>query len=213
VSSDKRTMWIQATVLVLLAGLGYVMVGVYARGWNHAAAVADGGADGQVVNGGPPGATTRAQVKQLHDALRKKLGTNARGLSRVASVDYDGWPDRLVVVFALDHNPMTMTPAQAAELRPMRDVLEAVHGAGLTWGWVMLCGTAPLEGPGKEFAETTVVRAQFTRGKLDKVKWGALEAAALPQLADSFTVEPELAVLRPESKPAATKPVTRPAVD
>ena len=212
-SSDKRTMWIQATVLVVLAGLGYLMVAVYARGWNQAAAVADGGAEAQADPGGPPGTPTRARVKQLHEALRKKFGTNARGLSRVASVDYDGWPDRLVVVFALDHNPLTMSPAQAAALRPMRDVLEAVHAAGLRWGWVLLCGTAPLEGPNREVAETTVVRAQFARAKLDAVKWGTLEFVAVPRLADSFVVEPELAALRPEPKPAATGPVTRPARD
>jgi hypothetical protein len=204
-------MWVQATVLLLLAGLGYVMVALYARGWNQTVAVAEGGRQGHFDEGLPPGAPTRAQVKQLHDTLRKKLGFNPRGLARVASVDYDGWPDRLVVVFALDHDPASMTAAQAAELSPMRDVLEAVHAAGLNWGWLMLCGTAPLEGPDQHVAEMMVVRAQFSRAKLDKVKWSALEPAGVPPLADSFYVEPELRVPRAKAEPSATGPATRPS--
>jgi hypothetical protein len=204
-------MWVQATVMILLAGVAYLMVAVYARGWGDAVAMTEQvGPDGQAVTQGPPGAPTRAQVKLLHEALRKKLGTNARGLSRVASVDYDGWPDRLVVVFALDHNPMTMTAAQAAEVRPMLDVLRAAHAGGLHWRWVMLCGTAPLDTNGS-VSETTVVRAQFAREKLDRADWDHLRADALPALAESFSVEPELADLRPAPpRPAETKPATQP---
>lgn len=211
-SSDKKTMWLQASVLILLAGLAYVMVAVYARGWGQAvAATEEAGPDGQVVAAGPPGAPTRTQVKQLHDSLRKALGSNARGLSRVASVDYDGWPDRLVVVFALDHNPVTMTAAQARELRPMQEVLRAVHAGGLQWRWVMLCGTAPVQGPGQQVAETTVVRVQFPREKLDRADWARLKPETLVDLADSFSAEPELADLRPAAaKPAQTKPATQP---
>ena len=209
-SSDKKTMWVQATVLILLAGVAYLMVAVYAQGWGQAvASTEETGPDGQAVAHGPPGAPTRAQVKQLHEALRKKLGTNARGLSRVASVDYDGWPDRLVVVFALDHNPMTMTPAQAVEVKPMLDVLRSVHAGGLHWRWVMLCGTAPLDTNGA-ISETTVVRAQFAREKLDRADWTRLQPDALPGLAESFTVEPELGDLRPAApKTPDTKPAMR----
>lgn len=211
-SSDKKTMWLQASVLIVLAGLAYVMVAVYARGWGQAvAATEEAGPDGQVVAARPPGAPTRAQVKQLHDSLRKALGTNGRGLSRVASVDYDGWPDRLVVVFALDHNPLTMTAAQAMELRPMHDVLRAVHAGGLQWRWVMLCGTAPVQGPGRQVSETTVVRVQFPREKLDHADWARLKPETLVDLADSFSAEPELADLRPAATQSAqTKPATQP---
>jgi hypothetical protein len=117
---------------------------------------------------------------------------NARGLPRVASVNYDGWPDRLVVVFALDESPAaattTTTTAPAEQFRPMPDVLRAVHAAGLHWRWLMLCGTAPVElTPGK-VAETTVVRATFSRAKLDATDWAKLEPAAAKDLAEQFNV-------------------------
>jgi len=187
VSSDKRTMWVQATVLVILAGLGYLMVALYARAYNAApdpgeASIADGHENG------PPGAPTRAQLSELHESLRRQLGVNSRGLPRVASVNYDGWPDRLVVVFALDHDPAGATPEQMAELRPMLDVLRAVHAGGLRWRWLMLCGTGPVElTPGKT-AETTVVRATFSREKLDHLEWNKLEPVAVQGLAEQFNV-------------------------
>jgi hypothetical protein len=180
-------MWVQATVLVLLAGLGYLMVALYARAYNPVEA------DEETLNApaeqnGPPGAPTRAQLGRLHESLRRQLGVNARGLPRVASVNYDGWPDRLSVVFALDDAPSAATPAQAAELRPLPDVLRAVHAAGLHWRWLMLCGTAPVElTPGK-VAETTVVRATFSRAKLDATDWAKLEPAAAKDLAEQFNV-------------------------
>jgi hypothetical protein len=180
-------MWVQATVLVILAGLGYLMVALYARAYNPAPdADEESIADGQ--ENGPPGAPTRAQLSQLHESLRRQLGVNGRGLPRVASVNYDGWPDRLVVVFALDHDPAVATPAQMAELPPMFDVLKAVQAGGLRWRWLMLCGTGPLELAGGKAAEATVVRATFSREKLDRLEWDKLEPAAVQGLAEQFNV-------------------------
>src|SRR5215213_9277897 len=108
-------MWIQATALVLFAGLAYLMVAVYARGFGKAAeAVEQIDASGQVITPGPPGTPTRAQVKQLLDALH------------------------------------------------------AVHAGGLQWQRLMLAGTAPIDSPGGRIAESTVVRVQFSREKLDR---------------------------------------------
>jgi hypothetical protein len=180
-------MWVRATVLVLLAGLGYLMVALYARAYNPAAEATEGAVDGSEHNG-PPGAPTRAQLARLHESLRKELGVNARGLPRVASVNYDGWPDRLVVVFALDETRAAATPAPADPFRPMPDVLRAVHAAGLHWRWLMLCGTAPVElAPGKA-AETTAVRATFSRDKLDAVDWARIDPAGVKDLAEQFNV-------------------------
>jgi len=204
-------MWIQATVLILLAGIGYVMVAAYSRGYlQGAAAVEDPGPDGRPVPNGPPGAPTRADLARLHDALSKKFGVNARGLPRVAHVDYDGWPDRLLVVFALDHNPATMTPDQALELQPMLDVLRAVHAGGLQWRWVMLSGTAPVEGFDHKVTEATVLRAVFPRDKLDRADWSQVKSSSLPILAQQFSVDGGLAERRLAGAPPALLPVTRP---
>ena len=216
---DKRTMWIQAAVLIVLAGLGYLLVAVYARGYGPAAdAVQELGADGTPLRDGPPGAPTRAEVNRLHDALRQKLGVNARGLARVASMDYDGWPDRLSVVFALDHNPATMTAAQAAELRPMLDVLRGVHAGGLQWRWVLLSGTAPVDVNGK-IAELSVVRAMFSREKLDNVDWSRATAESVRGLAEQFSISleptefPPGDVKSPQTRPADARPVAQSAPD
>jgi hypothetical protein len=210
-------MWIQAAVLIVLAGLGYLLVAVYSRGFEAAIdAVQELGPDGTPAHDGPPGAPTRAEVNRLHDTLRQKLGVNARGLARVASMDYDGWPDRLSVVFALDHNPATMTAAQAAELRPMLDVLRGVHAGGLQWRWVMLSGTAPVDVNGK-IAELSVVRAMFSREKLDKVDWSLATAESLRALAEQFSIAleptefPSGEVKAPQTRPADTRPVAQPA--
>jgi hypothetical protein len=216
-SSDKKTVWLQAVVLILLAGLGYVMVAAYARNYPHADALPDdAAATTQPAPNGPPGAPTRADVARLHDALRKQFGVNGRGVPRVAHLDYDGWPNRLHVVFALDHAPITMTQAQAMELRPLRDVLEAVHASGLQWGWVLVTGTAPIEGRDRRVTESTALRAQFSREKLDRIDWSRLTAAELEAMADQFAVDPSLADVRGPSvattKPApATRPATKPS--
>jgi len=160
-------MWVQAVVLVLLAGTGYVLSAVYARNFVPAAELLDDPeALQRHIHNGPPGAPTREQVARLHDALRNKFGVNARGLPRVTHLDYDGWPDRMHLVLALDHNPLTMTPAQAAELTPLVDVVRAVRDGGLQWRWMLVSATAPVEGPGHKVAESTVVRAIFSREEL-----------------------------------------------
>lgn len=207
-SSDKGTMWIQATVLIVLAGLAYLMVAVYARTFGKAAAIVQNLDAGEnPVDNGPPGAPTREQITKLHDTLRKKLGVNARGLPRVAHVDYDGWPDRLLVVFPLDRAPADMTAVRAADLAPMLDVLRAVHAGGLRWRWVLLSGTAPVEVGGASLSESTVVRAVFSREKLDRADWSTLTAEMLPRLAEQFSVESELAELHPGgARSSSTQP-------
>lgn len=209
-SSDKRTVWIQATVMILLAGLAYVMVAAYARGWGQTAELLDNPEMAAPVISGPPGAPTREQVAQLHDNLRKKFGTNARGRPRVVHLDYDGWPDRMHVVFTLDHNPLTMTPAQAAELRPMLDVLQAVHAGGLQWRWVLVSGTGPMENLEHQVAEATVVRAVFAREKLDKIGWSRVTIEKLTGMAEQFTLDPSLtgghSFLPAKEDPARPKP-------
>jgi hypothetical protein len=191
-------MWVQATVLVVLAGLGYLMVALYARAYPTIDADPDAAAS--IEHNGPPGAPTREQLARLHESLRRQLGVNPRGLPRVASVNYDGWPDRLSVVFALDDAPSAATPAQAAELRPLPDVLRAVHAAGLHWRQLMLCGTGPVELASGKVAETTVVRAVFFRDQLDRADWDKLDPAGVRGLAEQFTV-----LLDPPT-PATTRP-------
>jgi hypothetical protein len=208
-SSDKRTVWIQAVVLILLAAMGYVLVAAYARHYPNAEALlGDGEATTQPVAIGPPGAPTREEVGRLHDSLRKQFGVNARGLPRVAHVDYDGWPDRLHVIFALDHVPGTMTTAQASELRPLLDVLQAVHAGGLRWRWILITGTAPIEGRSGRVTESTAVRAQFAREKLDRVDWSRVKVAELEAMAEQFAVDPALADVRgPSTKPVGARRV------
>jgi hypothetical protein len=222
-SSDKKTVWVQAVVLILLAGTGYVLAAVYARNIGQAAELLEA-ADSTAapVRNGPLGAPTREQVAQLHEALRQKLGTNARGLSRIAHLDYDGWPDRMHVVLALDHNPLTMTPAQAVELNPLLDVVRGIHDAGLQWRCILVSATAPIEAPGHKIAEASIVRAVFSREKLDKADWSHLTAVELTALAEQFTVDPTLSELRklvigkdetprPRQPPPPT-PTTSPAI-
>ena len=188
--ADKNTFWVRAAVLILLAGLGYAIVIAYGR---YGETVAAAEQEDPTVPLGGPGSPTREQVTKLHDALRKQLGVNGRGLSRVAHVDYDGWPDRLVVVYALDHVPAGLTAAQAVEQPPMLDVLRAVHGGGLRWRWVLLSGTAPVDAGDGQVAESTVVRATFAREKLDRVDWAKVTAAEAAGLAERITVETESA--------------------
>ena len=209
--SDKKTLWVLAAAVILLAGLGYVMVAAYAHSFGPAAEALSGAAEPTTSPGGPAGAPTREQVARLHDALRKQLGTNARGLPRVTHLDYDGWPDRLHVVLALDHNPLTMTPAQAAELRPLVDVLRAVHAAGLHWRWVLVSATAPAQVAPGHVTETTVVRASIARDKLDTLDWRTATTEEVAALAEQFTVDDSLAGVRKETpaRPAATAPAQR----
>jgi hypothetical protein len=207
-------MWVQATVLVVLAGLGYLMVALYARAYNPEAGAADEIGGGNVEQNGPPGAPTRAQLSQLLEALRLQLGVNARGLPRVASVNYDGWPDRLSVVFALDETPAAETAPPPKDLRPLLDVLRAVHDGGLQWRWLMLCGTGRVEvTPGKA-AETTVVRATFSRDKLDRADWSEVTPDSVRDLAEQFNVmlEPTTSAKpRPDAAPTSP-PASQPAM-
>lgn len=215
-STDKRTVWIQATVMILLAGLAYVMVAAYARGWGQTAELLENPEMATPVINGPTGAPTREQVAQLHENLRKKFGTNARGRPRVVHLDYDGWPDRMHVVFSLDHNPLTMTPAQAAELRPLLDVLQAVHAGGLQWRWVLVSGTGPLENLQRQVTEATAVRAVFAREKLDRVDWSHIKMEDLTGMAEQFTLDPSLTgghkllPAKGDASPAKSPPVTEP---
>ena len=206
--TDKKTLWVLATVIVLLGGVGYVIVAAYARGFSQRVESVD--ADAEATPAGPVGAPTREQVSRLHDALRKRFGTNARGVPRVAHLDYDGWPDRMHVVLALDHNPLTMTPAQAAELRPMVDVLHAVHAAGLQWRWVLVSCTAPAEVTPGQVTEATVVRASIAREHLDKLDWSSVTTEALAGMAEQFTLDAALEEVR-KSAVAKDGPVRRPA--
>jgi hypothetical protein len=209
---DKKTVCILAAAMILLAGLGYVMVAAYASHFTREAEAAYGG-DESNTPPGPAGAPTREQVARLHDALRRQFGTNARGLERVTHLDYDGWPDRMHLVLALDHNPLTMTPAQASELRPLLDVLRALHAAGLHWGCVLVSATAPAQAEPGRVTEATVVRMSITREKLDRLDWRNATTDDLVAAADQFSVDDALAQVRramPE-KPAAARPTTRPA--
>ena len=212
-SSDKKTVWILATVMVLLAGLGYVMVAAYAHHFSQTAEALYGGDESNTPSG-PPGAPTREQVARLHDALRKQFGTNARGLYRVTHLEYDGWPDRMHVVLALDHNPLTMTPTQATELRPLLDVLRAVHAAGLHWSWVLVSATAPAEVEPGKVTEATVVRTSIARDKLDKLDWRDSTTDELVALAEQFSVDDALSQIRKAApaRPERLRPATQPAI-
>src|SRR3954470_8430718 len=221
-SENKKGMWVKAIVLIVLSATGYLLAAAYARSYMPAQQqLAD--SDPSAPQGPPPaGAPTREQVAQLHDALRAKFGSNARGLSRVTHLDYDGWPDRMHVVVALDHNITTMTPQQAVELAPVLDIVRAIRESGLHWRWILVSATAPVEGPGKKFAEESVVRAVISREKLDRADWKNLTAAGLTAMAEQFTVDPSLSGLRrsvlgnddparPQTRPALTSPAGSPA--
>ena len=214
--SDKKTVWILASVMVLLAGFGYVMVAAYAHQFSQNAESLYGG-DESNTPPGPAGAPTREQVARLHESLRKQFGVNARGIDRVTHLEYDGWPDRMHVVLALDHNPLTMTPTQAAELRPMVDVLRALHAAKLQWRWVLVSTTAPAEVEAGKITEATVVRASVAREKLERLDWNNVTTDDLAAVAEQFTVDDALAQLRkaappkPQRRPATTPATTAPA--
>jgi hypothetical protein len=213
-SENKKGMWIKAVVLIVLSATGYLLAAAYARSYLPAQQqLAD--SDPSAQQGPPPaGAPTREQVAQLHDALRQKFGSNARGLSRVTHLDYDGWPDRMHVVIALDHNITTMTPQQAVELAPVLDVVHAIRDSGLHWRWILVSATAPVEGPGRKIAEESVVRAVISRDKLDAADWKNLTTAGLTAMAEQFTVDPSLSDLRRSilGKDDPARPQTRPAV-
>ena len=196
-----------------MAALAYGMVAAYGRYGQSAAMGEDAGGDAPMAPAGRPGAPTAVQVKQLHAKLLKALGTNGRGLPRVSHVDYEPWPDRLLVVFPLDRDLRTMTPAEAAELRPLADVLRITCAGGLQWKYVLLSGTAPVEGPGGRVSETTVVRALFAREILDGLDWSRTSTRDLESLAEQFTVDAELAEVRPGGAPSVepTSPTTVPA--
>lgn len=206
--TDYKVIGMRVGAVFVLAALGYGMVLAY--GWYGQSVAMGDDADAQVAPGGPPGAPERMQVKQLQGKLQKALGTNARGLPRVSYVDYEPWPDRLLVVFALDRNLLTMSPAEAVELRPLADVLRLTHAGGLQWKYVLLCGTAPVAGAGGRTSETTVVRALFSREKLDRVDWSRFTAREAEALAEQFAVESDLAELRPGAARPHTQPTTQP---
>ena len=197
-SPDKKLFWVRAVVLVVTTGTVYGVVAVTSRHFSRvdlAGIDEDTGVASESTPSGAPGAPTRAQVKQLHEALRQKLGTNARGLPRVTHLEYDGWPDRLHVVCSLD---ATATRAgKNPDLRPMRDVLLHVHAAGLRWSDILVSGTAPAVGIDGAVSEGTVVRALFPRSALDAVDWPRLTDDKLPPLAREFAVDPGFAVPAP----------------
>ena len=196
---DKKSFWVRAVVLVVTTGTVYGVVAVTSRRFSQVdlmSLVDDAGPAAQPAAGGPPGAPTRSQVKQLHEALRQKLGTNARGLPRVTHMEYDGWPDRLHVVCSLDAT--AATPAgKNPDLRPMRDVLYHIHAAGLRWSDVLVSGTAPAVGIDGAVSEGTVVRALFPRSALDAVDWPRETDDGLPALARQFAVDPGFAAPMP----------------
>jgi hypothetical protein len=160
-----------------------------------------------------PGAPTRDQVTKLQDALRQKLGTNDRGLPRITLIEYDDWPDRLSIVFPLDTVPATQPDGakKRAQLRPLRDVLEQAHAGGLNWSWVLLSGTAATRGYFGGPAETTVVRAVFSRKTLDRADWSQLTDETLAAMADQFTTDPDLGEtpdIAREQQPGTDAPTT-----
>ena len=205
-SPDKKSFWVRAVVILLTTGTVYAVVTVTSRRFSQVdfTNVSDGdaGTAAQPAADGPPGAPTRAQVKQLHEALRQKLGTNARGLPRVTHMEYDSWPDRLHVVVSLDAT--APTPAgKNPDLRPMRDVLLHICAAELRWSDVLVSGTAPAVGIDGAVSEGTVVRALFPRSALDAVDWPRQTDDGLPPLARQFAVDPGFAApARPERAPA-----------
>jgi hypothetical protein len=105
-----------------------------------------------------------------------------------------------------------MTPAQAAELSPLVDVVRAVRDGGLQWRWMLVSATAPVEGPGHKVAESTVVRAIFSREKLDKADWQHLTAPDLTALAEQLNVDPSLSdVCKSAAPKESPRPSTAPA--
>src|SRR5687767_11313827 len=72
-SPDKKSFWVRAVVLLLTTGTVYGVVAVTSRHFSQvdftSLAGDDAGTAAQPPADGPPGAPTRAQVKQLHDAL------------------------------------------------------------------------------------------------------------------------------------------------
>ena len=203
-SPDKKSFWVRAVVLLLTTGTVYGVVALTSRRFSQVDFTSvidvDAGTAAQPAADGPPGAPTRAQVKQLHEALRQKLGTNARGLPRVTHLEYDGWPDRLHVVCSLDAAAGASAGTSAGknpDLRPMRDVLFHIHAAGLRWSDVLVSGTAPAVGIDGAVSECTIVRAMFPRAALDAVDWSRQTDNGLPALARQFAVDPAFAAPAP----------------
>ena len=225
-ADERNVLWGRVIAVAFLIAAGGIVVTTYSYGVKKFATASD--APEQIADAPPrrPGAPTREEVKKLEDSLRRKLGTNERGLPRVTLVEFDDWPDRLSVVYAStshpqptrDHPQPTQDPPPGrANLHPLRDVLYHAHAAGLNWSWILLSGTAPTRGYFGPPAETTVVRAVFSRKVLDGLDWSTVTDESLPALADQFTADPALGEVpgvapppRHTDAPATTQPAAEP---
>jgi hypothetical protein len=191
---EGNAFWGRAIAVAFLLAAGGAVVAAFSYGVEKFGSAAHAVDQAEHEPTRRPGAPTYIEVKKLQTALRKKLGTNDRGLPRVTLVEYDDWPDRLTIVFPLD----TVPPPQAegaksrAQVRPLRDVLEQAHAGGLNWSWVLLSGTAPTRGYFGGPTETTVVRAVFSRKTLDGADWSRLTDETLAAMAEQFTTDPDL---------------------
>jgi hypothetical protein len=212
--------WGRAIAVAFLLAAGGAVVAAFSYGVEKfgASASANASDEQEQESSRRPGAPTRNEVKKLQTVLRQKLGTNERGLPRVTVMEYDDWPDRLSIVFPLE----TVPPAQPDEarkrvaLRPLRDVLQHAHAGGLNWSWVLLSGTAPTRGYFGGPAETTVVRAIFSRKALDRADWSQLTDETLAAMAEQFSTDPDLGEMPDvarELSPQREIPTTTTATD
>lgn len=186
--------WGRVIAAAFLIGAGGALVAAYSYGVDKY--LADDGYAEEVEQqpNRRPGAPTRIEVSKLHDAMRRQLGNNSRGLPRVTLVEYDDWPDRLAIVFPLEVNHPATQPGEAkrARLHPLRDVLRHAHAGGLSWSWVLVSGTAPTRGYFGGAAESTAVRAVFSRKVLDDLDWSKVTDESLAALAEQFVADPDL---------------------
>jgi hypothetical protein len=148
-------------------------------------------------------------ARELHAALAAKFGKNARGQAFFTLVDYDGHPDRLHLSFPLDESDVVAPTAKASGLKRVRDVLAAVRGTRMHWTWVLLTATAPARDELGGVSETTVIRIQVLRNRLNDIDWARFTGNDVQGIAEQFWLHPDLSQPVPAETPAATRPAAQ----
>jgi hypothetical protein len=135
---------------------------------------------------------TATTAQELQAALAAAFGANARGLPSVTFVEYDRYPDRVYIALSLDDANLAAPGATTAALQRMRDVLEAIHDGAMPWTWVLMTGTAPVPDKNGSLSESTVIRAQFSRGHLRHLDWTHLKPSDIRAAAEQYWVNLDL---------------------
>jgi hypothetical protein len=193
-NSGLRAQVVAAVVFVTFAA-GII---IFARSFRSAANAALGQDEEEVPRQpaaprrGPLTPKSATNVRELHAALHKAFGNNARGMALVTYADYDRHPDRVHLAIALDDAQLTAPGATDAALLRMRDVLAAFYDGDMQWTWVLVTGTALARDKDGGLGESTVIRAQFSRDRLRRLDWSHVTAHEIRAAAEQYWVSLDL---------------------